>query len=116
MSEKPRDPWEGTELFPPENPPEDWWQSGPAKKPGAGELEEHRAEIIITLAVISLFPIFGLIALAVVAMAWIDLKKMAAGKMDRSGRTQTLVGFWLGLIELFIIAFSIIYFAVRAVI
>jgi hypothetical protein len=115
MAEKPRDPWEGTELFPPENPPEDWSQTGAAKKPSAGELEEHRAEIIITLAVISLFPIFGLIALAVVAMAWTDLRKMSQGIMDRSGRTQTIVGLSLGVIELFLIASSIIYFAIRAI-
>ena|SRR5689334_20500099 len=115
MAEKPRDPWEGTELFPPEEPIEDSPFTEPAKKRSPGQLEEHRAEIIITLAVISLFPIFGLIALAVVAMAWTDLRKMSQGTMDRSGRTQTIVGLSLGLVELFIIAASILYFAIRAV-
>jgi hypothetical protein len=116
MADEPRDPWEGTWLFPPEKSTDDQYSTPPAEKSNTGQLEEHRAEIIITLAVISLFPIFGLVALAVVAMAWIDLRKMAEGKMDRSGRTQTMVGLCLGIIELFIISASLVYFAIRAVI
>src|SRR5689334_20889650 len=114
MPETPRIPWEGTCLSRPDSP-------GKAPDPPArannlrpGQLEEHRAEIIITLAVISLFPIFGLIAFAVVAMAWLDLRKMAGGKMDPAGRTQTIVGLALGLIELFFIAAASLYFAIRA--
>jgi hypothetical protein len=116
MSEIPRDPWEGTQLFPPTESNDGRELTAAVEARRAGELEEHRAEIIITLAVISLFPIFGLIALAVVPMAWIDLRKMAEGKMDRSGRTQTMVGLSLGIIELFIIASAVLYFAIRAVI
>jgi hypothetical protein len=116
MGDKPRDPWEGTRLFPPAEATEDLELTGTANKTQAGQREEHRAEIIITLAVISLFPIFGLLAVLAVAMAWTDLRKMSQGTMDRSGRTQTIVGLSLGLIELFVIASSITYFAIRAMV
>jgi hypothetical protein len=115
MDDKPRDPWEGTQLFPPSEPAEGLNLFAPANPRPDGQLEEHRAEIILTLAVISLFPIFGLLALVAVAMAWGDLKKMSQGTMDQSGRTQTIVGLSLGILELCIIAASTIYFAIRAV-
>jgi hypothetical protein len=112
MADQPRDPWEGTELFPPTESPEADQFGEPARILAPGQLEEHRAEIIITVAVISLFPIFGLIAIAVVAMAWTDLRKMAQGTMDRSGRMQTIVGLTLGLIEIAIIVCAAVYMAV----
>ena len=115
MDDKPRDPWEGTQLFPPSKPDDGFDLLRPANPRPEGQPEEHRAEIIITLAVISLFPIFGLLALVAVAMAWVDLKKMSQGTMDRSGRTQTIVGLTLGILELCIIAASMIYFTIRAV-
>jgi len=77
-----------------------------------GEPEEHRAEIILTVAVISLFPIFGLISILAVAMAIQDLRKMAAGTMDRSGRKQTIAGLVIGLFEIFIIACALLYWAI----
>ena len=113
MAEKARDPWEGTELFPPTESNSEHHQTERAKVRPTGQPEEHRAEIIITLAVIGLFPVFGLLALVTVAMAWIDLRKMSQGRMDRAGRTQTIVGLSLGIIEIIVIASSIVYFAIR---
>jgi len=110
MSDSPRDPWEDTQLFPPTTPALDAFE--PPKVRAEGEPEEHRAEIILTVAVISLFPIFGLISILAVAMAIKDLRKMAAGTMDRSGRKQTIAGLVIGVFEIFIIACALLYWAI----
>ena len=60
MSDSLRDPGEDTPLFPPSNP-EDEAEERPLRLRAPGEPEQYRAEIIRLVAVISLFPIFGLI-------------------------------------------------------
>jgi hypothetical protein len=64
------------------------------------------------VAVISLFPIFGLISILAVAMAIKDLRKMAAGRMDPSGRRQTIAGLAIGIFEIFIIACALLYWSI----
>lgn len=110
MSDSPRDPWEDTLLFPPTTSAVNSYE--PPQVRAAGDLEEHRAEIILTVAVISLFPVFGLISILAVAMAIKDLRKMAAGTMDRSGRKQTIAGLVIGVFEILIIVCALLYWAI----
>jgi hypothetical protein len=109
---KPHDPWEDTLLWPPakSDVPD---QSSAVLPKNAGQLQEHRAEIILTVAVISLFPIFGLFAVGAVAMAITDLRKMSRGQMDQSGRKQTIAGLAIGLVELTIIGCALFYWMLR---
>ena len=80
--DKPRDPWEDSLLWPQTTSDAPDHTSAP-QPVTAGQLEEHRAEIILTVAVISLFPVFGLFAIGAVVMAITDLRKMSRGEMDQ---------------------------------
>jgi hypothetical protein len=69
------------------------------RRPGRPGLEPHRGQLILVLGLVSFVAAPLLLGPVTWIMATGDLRKMAAGRMDRAGRDQTRIGRICGLLS-----------------
>lgn len=60
-------------------------------------VEPHRGQLILTLGILGCVPVFCFLGLFAMSLGQHDLNRMRDGYMDRSGETQTRMGFRLGV-------------------
>jgi hypothetical protein len=73
--------------------------------PGAGGQprwrEPHRGGTILTMAILGAF-VCGILTIAALIMAIVDLNKMSTGQMDPSGRGMTIAGLVIAILALLV--------------
>lgn len=72
------------------------------------DLEPHRGSTILVLGLLALL-VCGLIGPFAWSMGSTDLKKMAAGEMDDSGRGETQAGYICGIIATLLMGVALVF-------